>query len=129
MATTYAAVVAAARCYYRRDPAMRAKMSGLLRDLFREFGWISRLFAAAGGPYLCWTARREQTRLSRGWTHEPPTFYEHNDAAHALSNAARRGGELCRRVIPRVAAVRGRTVLADGPVSEEAEAPATPVDA
>jgi hypothetical protein len=128
MATTYAAMVAATRRYYRRDPAMRAKVSGLLGDLFGEFGWASRLFAAVGGPFVHWTVRREQRRLSRGWTYEPPTFYEHNAAAHGLGDD-RRGGKLLAHVTPRVPAPQGKNARADVPVREVTEVPvATPVD-
>jgi hypothetical protein len=123
MATTYAAVVAAARRYYRRDPAMRAKVSGLLGELFREFGWVSRLFAAVGGPYVSWTLRREEKRLSRGWTYEPPTFYEHNDAACAL-HGDRGVGKRAVHVTPRVVAKSDPFALADAPASEAVDAPA-----
>jgi hypothetical protein len=130
MATNYAAVVAAARRYYRRDPAMRRKMSELLRDLFREFGWTSRLFATVGGPYVYWRARLEEKRLSRGWTYEPPTFYEHNDAAYALDGGALRGAKLCASVTPRLTATPDKITPVDGPVNKPSETLATaPVDA
>ena len=80
MATTFSAVVAAAKLHYRDDPAMHAKMSKILRDLFREFGLKSRLFAALGGRYLLRKMHQEQKRLAAGWTYEPPTFYEKNAA-------------------------------------------------
>jgi radical SAM superfamily enzyme YgiQ (UPF0313 family) len=76
--TTYSPVIWAMRRYYRKNPVMWAKMSRLLRDLHNEFGWCSRLAAALGGPYVLWKARREEQRLDRGWTYEPPTFYERN---------------------------------------------------
>jgi hypothetical protein len=102
MATVYPAMVAAAGKYYRRDPLMRARMSALLAELCREFGWTSRLWAAVGGPYLYVKIRREAARLARGWTYEPPTFYERNEAARALSKGCRRPAALCRFVTPRV---------------------------
>jgi radical SAM superfamily enzyme YgiQ (UPF0313 family) len=80
MATTYSAVVGAATRYYRKNPALYAKMSGLLEEMNRAFGWSSRLFAAIGGPYVLWKIRQEERRLARGWTYEPPTFYDVNDA-------------------------------------------------
>jgi hypothetical protein len=123
MATTYAAVVAATRRYYRRDPAMRTKLSELLNGLIREFGWRSRLCAAIGGPFLHWTTRREEKRLARGWTYEPPTFYEHNDAAYTLDDAARRGGERCTHVTPAIPAKRDGIALVDDRVDQTAEAP------
>jgi hypothetical protein len=101
MATTYAAVVAASRRYYRRNPMMREKVSNLLDDLVGEFGWKARLWAAVGGPYVHRKIRREQRRLTRGWTYEPPTFYEHNEAAWELSRDYCRPATLCRYVTPR----------------------------
>jgi radical SAM superfamily enzyme YgiQ (UPF0313 family) len=80
MATTYSAVVGAVRRYYRKNPALYAKMSGLLEEMNRAFGWTSRLFTAIGGPYVLWKIRQEERRLARGWTYEPPTFYDVNDA-------------------------------------------------
>ena len=121
---------AAARHYYRRDPALRAKISELLGDMFREFGWTSRLFAAVGGPYVYWNTRREEKRLSRGWTYEPPTFYEHNDAAHALNGNAAHGAAICASVTPRLTATGDKIAPVDDPVNKPRETPApAPVDA
>jgi len=46
----------------------------------REFGWVSRFFAAIGSPYVLWKIRQEERRLAQGWTYEPPTFYDVKDA-------------------------------------------------
>jgi hypothetical protein len=48
--------------------------------LTREFGLRSRLAAPVVGRFLLTTMRREARRIERGWTYEPPTFYEHNAA-------------------------------------------------
>jgi hypothetical protein len=69
--TTFSAVVAAARLYYRKNPTMRAKIDAILKDLHREFGLKSRFYSAVGGPYVLWKMRREERRLDRGWTYEP----------------------------------------------------------
>jgi hypothetical protein len=37
---------------------------------------LSRVITAVVGPYLYWTARREQRRLAEGKTYEPPTIIE-----------------------------------------------------
>jgi len=87
LATTFSAVVGAAKLYYRNNPAMYAKMSAILKDLYKEFGWKSRLAAAIGGRYVLWTIRREEKRLAAGWTYEPPTFYEKNAACGDQSDA------------------------------------------
>jgi hypothetical protein len=95
LVTVFSAAVAGAKLYYRDNPEMRAKMSALLDDLHREFGWKSRLYSALGGWYVLWKIRREEKRLASGWTYEPPTFYEKNDACKDLAGAAR-----CRYVAP-----------------------------
>ena len=71
--------------YYRNNPQMRAKLSAILADLHREFGWKSRLFSAVGGWYVLWKIRREEKRLASGWTYEPPTYYEKNEACDELA--------------------------------------------
>ncbi len=81
LATTYSASVAAAKLYYRKNPAMKAKMQALLSDLSAEFGWKSRLAAAFGGRYVLRAMRREEKRLAAGWTYEPPTEFESNSAS------------------------------------------------
>ncbi|NQU21711.1 MAG: radical SAM protein, partial [Candidatus Nealsonbacteria bacterium] len=81
LSSTYSALIGGARRYYRRrDPAMYAKLTELLRDLNREFGLKSRLFSMFGGPFVRWMIRREENRVAAGWTYEPPTFYERNAA-------------------------------------------------
>lgn len=92
----YVALVAATRLYLRDRPAIYVKLDRLLGELIREFGWTARLAAAFGGRLLHWTARREAARLARGWTYEPTTFYEVNEAAAALPRRHR--ATLCRSV-------------------------------
>lgn len=104
MATTYSAVVGAAKRYYRKNPALHAKMSRLLEEMNHEFGWKSRLFAAIGGRYVLWRIRQEERRLAQGWTYEPPTFYEVNDAVKPedCPSASR-----CCYVTPQIASPEG----------------------
>jgi radical SAM superfamily enzyme YgiQ (UPF0313 family) len=102
LATTYAAVVAASQIYYRNNEVLRAQMSDLLRDLYREFGFKARLVAAIGGRYALWKIRREQKRLDAGWTREPPTFYEVNDNFDAFRFDKRSAAARCRFITPRV---------------------------
>ena len=96
---TYAAAVWAARRYYRDQPAMSRRLGKLQRQMYQELGLKARLFATVGGPYVWWKLLREKARLDRGWTYEPPTFYEAN---FAVSNSSRLSGprpELCRWVV------------------------------
>ena len=89
LATIFSAVVGGAKLYYRGNPEMYAKMSSLLDELHQEFGWKSRLYSTFGRYYVLWKIRREAKRLASGWTYEPPTFYEKNDACADLASAAR----------------------------------------
>ena len=57
----------------------------------REFGWKARLAARLVGPVVLATLWREERRLRRGRTYEPPTFYEANPAAAARPEVATRG--------------------------------------
>jgi hypothetical protein len=97
LATTFAAATAGAKMYYRGNPAMRAKMAALLKELNEEFGWKSRLMSLLAGPYVYWNLLREEKRLAAGWTYEPPTFYEKNDACHDAKAAP------CLYVTPEIA--------------------------
>src|SRR5208337_1855773 len=86
LSTVYPAIVAAARLYYHGNPMLRAKMDAILADLHGEFGLKSRLYSIVGGRYVYWKMCREERRLARGWTYEPPTFYERNSAAQASAS-------------------------------------------
>lgn len=124
MASTYSAVAAAVKRYYRKDPALFAEMSRLLAEMNREFGWSSRLFAAIGGPYVLWKIRQEERRLSRGWTYEPPTFYDINDAVKQedYPTASR-----CRYVTPQIVlAESGLTTMPEGQESQAAQKTPSP---
>jgi hypothetical protein len=103
LATTYAAAVAAMRSYYRTKPELRDRLSTLLVELRREFGVKATLAAALGGPYLRWQIRREQRRLADGWTYEPPTFYDWNDAMFAAAERSSPSATWIRSVVPIVA--------------------------
>ena len=77
------AAVAATREYYRDKPALHAKLSALLDELFEEFGERSRHVAEQAMPYLLESLRAQEKKLADGWVFEPPTFYEINDACQA----------------------------------------------
>ena len=96
LARNFSAVTAAARLYYRGNPTLRAKMDSFLKDLYREFGLKSRFYAAVGGPYVLWKMHREAARLARGWTYEPPTFYDRNEAAQCIAPIDSPRAVLCR---------------------------------
>lgn len=66
----------AARDWYRHDPALYAKISGVLQQVYQEFGLKARIAAPLVGRYVRYMLKREDERLRNGWTYEPPTFYE-----------------------------------------------------
>jgi hypothetical protein len=90
-----AALVGGARLYYREQPAMRNRLSRLLAELYREFGWKTRIFGEIGGRWLLRRMRREEASLAAGRTFEPPTFYERNAAV--VDNPA---ALLCQYAVP-----------------------------
>jgi radical SAM superfamily enzyme YgiQ (UPF0313 family) len=78
LATTYAGALWATRRWYRDKPALAAKIAQTLKDIYKEFGLRARLAAPLIGRYLRFTMAREDRRLRKGWTYEPPTFRETN---------------------------------------------------
>jgi len=82
--TTYAGAVWAMKQYYRDTPHLFRKMKNLLSDIYREFGWTTRLAAPVTGLYAYLRLLKEEQRLTKGWRYEPTTFYEKNPAAQAL---------------------------------------------
>ena len=72
----YAAALWAAGRRLRHDPDAAGRIKAVLREIYREYGLRSRLAAATMGTYLRYTLAREDRRLRRGWTYEPPFFRE-----------------------------------------------------
>jgi hypothetical protein len=99
LATTFSALVGAVRLYYRDNPRMEAKARLILQDLASEFGLESRFYAAIGGRYVLHTIRQEEKRLARGWTYEPPTFYETNFEP-PVGSGARRNQSVVAQAVP-----------------------------
>ena len=87
--SSYAGAVWAMRKKYRLDHKLYAELSALLKDIYREFGWRTRLMAPVVGSYLMIAMHLEEKRLSRGWTLEPDCFYEKNQAARRLDEMPR----------------------------------------
>ena len=79
LATTFSAVVGGVKLYYRNQPEMHAKMSAVLDDLHREFGWKSRLFSAAGQPLRALADSPRREALGVGLELRAADFYEKND--------------------------------------------------
>jgi hypothetical protein len=83
---TYGAMLWAMERYLRQaNSGVSARIAELRSELRREFGWAAQLTSAALGPLLLWSARREQRRLDKGITYEPPTFLERKNWPEAFS--------------------------------------------
>ena len=82
--TIYAGAVWAMKKRFWKNKAMHKKLKMLLKDLYRAFGWKTRIIAPIAGIYCLAAIINEERRLKKGWTYEPKTFYEKNDAALAL---------------------------------------------
>jgi radical SAM superfamily enzyme YgiQ (UPF0313 family) len=81
--SVYAGAVWAMKKYYQGNPRISEKMTSLLREIYKELGWMPRITAPLFGRYFHHTLKREEKRLSAGWAYEPRTFYEKNPAALA----------------------------------------------
>jgi radical SAM superfamily enzyme YgiQ (UPF0313 family) len=60
----------------RTNQAMSEEIRELRRKVEREFGFAAKAAARLLGPVFAWTSAREDRRLSRGVTYEPPTIIE-----------------------------------------------------
>jgi hypothetical protein len=73
----YAAALWAMERHLRdANSAVSQKIHQLRKDIGGEFGFASRMLSRALGPFLLWSARREERRLAKGFTYEPPTVIE-----------------------------------------------------
>jgi len=80
--TTYNASLWAMEKRLRKTNAVVAsKIRTLRREIEDEFGAATRLVRALTGPVLLWTSKREDRRLQRGKTYEPPTFIDRRNWA------------------------------------------------
>jgi hypothetical protein len=85
--STYAGAVWAMKKWYRNDPRMEEKADRLLRDIDATFGWKTRIVAPLMGRYALRSLKKEEARLAAGWSYEPRSFLEKNEAAIALGKA------------------------------------------
>jgi hypothetical protein len=96
--TIYAGAVWAMKKWYQHDKVLHQQLADLLKDIYTTLGWQPRLVAPVAGRYIFWTMKREEKRVAAGWTIEPKTFFEKNQAALALAEVtANKGlaGPLC----------------------------------
>ena len=80
--TTYDAALWAMEKQLRKtNSEIAVRIRALRKDIEREFGTATRLVRAVTGPILLWTSKREDRRLARGKTYEPPTFVDRRNWA------------------------------------------------
>lgn len=72
----FAGALWAARRGVREQPALSERITGILKEIQREFGLKSRVAAPLAGTFLRMMIAREDRRLRKGWTYEPPTVCE-----------------------------------------------------
>ncbi len=109
--TEYAgALWASERWFARANPPLAARLRSTRREIERTFGWKARVAARVVGPVVLATLWREERRLRRGRTCEPPTFYEANPAALARPEVTGRGAEPCRSIEPPARGERAEAV-------------------
>lgn len=82
-------MVCAMKKWYKKDKLALKKMSSLLQDLYREFGWKTRIIASLLSGPMYFLMKREAKKLASGWTYEPITFYEKNAKAMELEKKGR----------------------------------------
>ena len=73
---TYAAALWVARYRFRDNPAVHAKVTDILNDYYREFGWKTRLVTPLAGRFVRYMMKRQERRMKNGLRFEPPTFRE-----------------------------------------------------
>ncbi len=81
--TMYAGAVWAMMKWYRYDEILYGQLGDLLQDIFAALGVVPRLVAPVAGRYIYRAMKKEEKRLADGWTMEPETFLEKNEAALA----------------------------------------------
>jgi hypothetical protein len=63
--------------YFRSSNGpLTQKIQQLRADFHEEFGYASRLLSPILGSVILKLIRREEKRLSRGWTYQPSMFIE-----------------------------------------------------
>lgn len=91
LSSVYTWAVWAIKKWYRKESEMRKKAAAILKDLYKEFGYKSKILSGIAGPAIHFLIKRESKRLQKGWTYEPTTLYNKNAAAKALWQAELKG--------------------------------------
>ncbi len=73
----------------KTNQTISAQIHALRRDVDKEFGLFSKAVSRLIGPVLLWSSYREDRRLARGVTYEPPTIIERRNWFDPDPHAAR----------------------------------------
>jgi hypothetical protein len=71
------------RQFRKVDGTVSEQIRTLRHEFKQESGFVSRMLPALLGPVLLWTTRREERRLARGKTYEPPTILKRSNWVQA----------------------------------------------
>lgn len=71
------------RQFRKVDRNVSGQIHALRGEFKQESGVMARMLPAVLGPVLLWTTRREEKRLARGKTYEPPTILERSNWVEA----------------------------------------------
>jgi radical SAM superfamily enzyme YgiQ (UPF0313 family) len=71
------------RQFKKVDRNVSEQIRALRHEFKQESGFMGRMLPALLGPILLWTTRREEKRLARGKTYEPPTILERSNWVEA----------------------------------------------
>jgi radical SAM superfamily enzyme YgiQ (UPF0313 family) len=71
------------RQFRKVNRGVSEQIHALRKEFRHESGAVSRMLPAVLGPVLLWTTRREERRLARGKTYEPPTILERRNWVEA----------------------------------------------
>ena len=109
--TAYTGAVWAMKKWYRGNARMSEKMNALLKDIYRTFGWKTRILTPVIGLYALAKLKREEKRLKAGWAYEPCSFIQKNSAALAPKN---KGASRIKIAIPEAPRIISADASASG---------------
>jgi radical SAM superfamily enzyme YgiQ (UPF0313 family) len=76
MPVIYSGALWATQHWFEDNSIIVERLKDVLEDIYREYGFKSRLAAPVVGRWILYCLRKEQKHLRAGVTYEPPTFYE-----------------------------------------------------
>ncbi|MBU3915408.1 cobalamin-dependent protein [bacterium] len=96
--TIHAGAVWAMKEWYTGNDKIYPKLKSLLDDLCSTFGIKTRILAPIIGRYALSKMKKEEKRLATGWTYEPASFFEENEAALTLKERGKRFKEEPKKI-------------------------------